>query len=77
MNYFHNILESVIVQRSLPSVPVIILSICCIIILMLPNDGDKIDNYFIPPYLHISMNQKLIAAYVLGKFPLEFLHFDA
>jgi len=65
--------ESVIVQRSLPSVPVIILSICCIIILMLPNNGEKVDNYFIPPYLHISMNQKLIAAYVLGLVTMAIL----
>jgi len=58
--------DSVIVQRSLPSIPVIILSLCCIIMLMLPTDKDNEKNSIVPLYLHLTMNQKLIAAYVLG-----------
>lgn len=65
--------ESVIVQRSLPSIPVIILSVCCIVILMLPSDKEVIEHSIIPPYLHISINQKLIAAYVLGLVTMAIL----
>lgn len=57
--------ESVVIQRSLPSIPVILLTICCIVALMLPTDKDKTES-FVPSYLHLSMNQKLVAAYVLG-----------
>ncbi|XP_002155118.2 motile sperm domain-containing protein 1 isoform X1 [Hydra vulgaris] len=58
--------ESVIVQRSLPSLPVIIISLASIIVLMLPTHGEKVNNSFIPDYLFMSFNQKLIAAYILG-----------
>lgn len=58
--------ESVIVQRSLPSIPVMIVSLVCVIILMLPAYGDPTANISVPLYLHMSMNQKLIASYILG-----------
>lgn len=32
---------------------------------MLPTVGEK--NTSVPPYLHLTVNQKLIAAYILGK----------
>ena len=45
----------------------LLISLCffCLIALMLPTVGEK--NTSLPPYLHLSVNQKLIAAYVLGK----------
>lgn len=47
-----------------PGALVIGLGLFCLIALMLPTNGDQ--NTSIPPYLHLTFNQKLIAAYILG-----------
>lgn len=47
-----------------PNLVVIIAAVGCILALMLPNSGD--DHSRLPTYLHMSLHQKLIAAYVLG-----------
>ena len=43
----------------------IITALVCIIALMLPQQGDIATR--LPDYLHLSVPQKLIAAYILGK----------
>lgn len=60
--------ESVVVQRSLPSLHVVLLLLACLIVLMLPTQGDDINNVNsnVPKYLYLSVNQKLIAAFILG-----------
>jgi len=58
--------ESVVIQRSLPSVHVLLLLLACIIVLMLPTQGDTNINSNVPKYLYLSVNQKLIAAFILG-----------
>jgi len=58
--------ESVVIQRSLPSVHVLLLLLACIIVLMLPTQGENNDNSSVPKYLYLSVNQKLIAAFILG-----------
>lgn len=50
--------------KSGPGALVICLCFLCLFALMLPTVGDK--NTSIPPYLHLTVNQKLIAAYILG-----------
>jgi len=66
--------ESVVLQRSLPSIPVIIVSLLCVIALMLPTQGEATSIYSrIPDYLHLTVNQKLIAAYVLGLITMAIL----
>jgi len=57
--------ESVVVQRSLPSLHVVVLLLACLLVLMLPTQGDEA-NTNIPKYLYLSVNQKLIAAFILG-----------
>ena len=57
------------VERQTPSIPVLLLSFACVLALMLPTYFDEKASTSIPPYLHLSINQKLIAAYVLGKTP--------
>ncbi|XP_028401412.1 motile sperm domain-containing protein 1-like [Dendronephthya gigantea] len=49
--------------KSGPGVMVISLCCVCLIALMLPTVGETTS---IPPYLHLTVNQKLIAAYILG-----------
>ncbi|XP_013416374.1 motile sperm domain-containing protein 1-like [Lingula anatina] len=51
-------------QSTSPSLVIIMAAIACIAALMLPTVGDK--NIKVPEYLVLSVNQKLIAAYVLG-----------
>ncbi|XP_074658008.1 motile sperm domain-containing protein 1-like [Tubulanus polymorphus] len=51
-------------RSSGPSLFVIFAAISCIFALMLPNQGDRESR--LPTYIHLSQNQKLIAAYVLG-----------
>ncbi|XP_013780556.1 motile sperm domain-containing protein 1-like [Limulus polyphemus] len=46
------------------SVIVILAAIVCIIALMLPTKGESVGS--LPPYVHLSVHQKLIAAYTLG-----------
>jgi len=59
--------ESVVIQqRSLPSVHVLLLILVCILALMLPTDGEKNIESSVPKYLYLSVNQKLIAAFILG-----------
>lgn len=50
--------------KSGPGALVIGLGLFCLIALMLPTDGEH--NSSIPSYLHLTFNQKLIAAYILG-----------
>ena len=42
------------------------MAVVCIIALMLPLEGDKQRSDLIPQYLHLSVNQKLLAAFILG-----------
>ena len=48
-----------------PSFVVIFTAFACIAALMLPLHGDGGSS--LPDYLHLTVNQKLIAAYVLGR----------
>lgn len=49
-----------------PNFIVLAAAIVCIVALLLPTDGD--DNPNFPSYLHLSLHQKLIFAYTLGKY---------
>lgn len=62
-------------ERQLPSIPVLLLSVVCVIALMLPTNYDERvgTSISIPSYLHLSVNQKLIAAYILGNTHFGFL----
>ena len=51
--------------RAGPGATVVLLALMCIVALMLPTQGEKGSR--LPDYLHLTVNQKLIAAYVLGK----------
>ena len=62
-----------VADRQLPSIPVLLLSVVCVIALMLPTTYDERVGTSIPSYLHLSVNQKLIAAYVLGN--IHFMSF--
>ncbi|KAH3810816.1 motile sperm domain-containing protein 1-like [Dreissena polymorpha] len=55
-----------------PSFVVIVAGLVCITALMLPQLGDTSSR--LPEYLHLSVNQKLIAAYVLGLVTMLILH---
>lgn len=44
------------------------MAVVCIIALMLPLEGDKQRSDLIPQYLHLSVNQKLLAAFILGNY---------
>lgn len=48
-----------------PSLLTVFLGVVCIAALMLPTLGDM--ESLVPLYLHLSVNQKLVAAYILGK----------
>lgn len=50
-------------MRSGPSALIIILCAICLIALVLPTVGEISS---MPFYLHLTINQKLIAAYILG-----------
>lgn len=54
-------------QFSTPSPVIIFLAILCISALCLPTENTTI-NSTLPVYLHLTINQKLVAAYVLGNF---------
>ena len=45
------------------------MAVACIIALVLPMEGDKHSD--LPHYLLLSVNQKLLAAFILGKLPCE------
>ncbi|UJR31130.1 hypothetical protein I4U23_018637 [Adineta vaga] len=49
-----------------------ILGIICAIVLILPDDEGKIDTY-LPSYLHITANSKVIASYILGLLTVVFI----
>lgn len=55
-----------------PSFIVIFTAFACIAALMLPLHGDGSSS--LPEYLHLTVNQKLIAAYVLGLVTMLILH---
>lgn len=44
----------------------IIVAIVCIIVLLLPSQNETPQQSSIPEYLHVSVNLKLVLAYVLG-----------
>uniref|UniRef100_A0A8C9UQK9 Motile sperm domain-containing protein 1 n=1 Tax=Spermophilus dauricus TaxID=99837 RepID=A0A8C9UQK9_SPEDA len=55
-----------------PSLLTVFLGVVCIAALMLPTLGDV--ESLVPLYLHLSVNQKLVAAYILGKVTIVLLH---
>lgn len=48
-----------------PSLLTVLLGLVCMAALMLPTIGEQEST--VPVYLHLSVNKKLVAAYVLGK----------
>lgn len=48
-----------------PSLLTVLLGLVCMAALMLPTLGEQEST--VPVYLHLSVNKKLVAAYVLGK----------
>lgn len=49
-----------------PSLLSVLLGLVCVAALMLPTLGEQEST--VPVYLHLSVNKKLVAAYVLGEF---------
>lgn len=49
-----------------PSLLTVLLGLVCMAALMLPTLGEQEST--VPVYLHLSVNKKLVAAYVLGTF---------
>lgn len=47
-----------------PGATVVAVAIACVVALMLPTEGDRRSQ--LPQYLHLSVTQKMIAAYILG-----------
>lgn len=60
------------IASSGPSLLTVFLGIVCIAALMLPTLGE-VDS-LVPLYLHLSVNQKLVAAYVLGEHPFSHIN---
>jgi len=54
-----------------PSFLTVFLGVVCIAALMLPTLGDA--GSLVPLYLHLSVNQKLVAAYILGLITMAIL----
>ncbi|XP_029329381.1 motile sperm domain-containing protein 1 isoform X1 [Mus caroli] len=54
-----------------PSLLTVFLGVVCIAALMLPTLGDM--ESLVPLYLHLSVNQKLVAAYILGLITMAIL----
>ncbi|XP_072180282.1 motile sperm domain-containing protein 1-like [Diadema setosum] len=50
--------------RAGPGATVVLVAVLCVVALMLPTQGEKDSR--LPDYLHLTVNQKLIAAYILG-----------
>jgi len=48
-----------------PSLLTVLLGLVCMAALMLPTLGEQ--EFTVPVYLHLSINKKLVAAYVLGE----------
>lgn len=59
-----NIVAHIARPSSGPSLVVVLAAVMCIVALMLPIQGEQKTN--LPQYLHLSIHQKLIAAYILG-----------
>lgn len=57
-----------------PSLWVIIMAVVCIIALVLPLDSDKYTGS-VPHYLLLSVNQKLLASFILGRHGCFFCYF--
>ena len=57
-----------------PSLWVIIMAVVCIIALVLPLDSDKYTGS-VPHYLLLSINQKLLASFILGRHGCFFCYF--
>ncbi|XP_048746432.1 motile sperm domain-containing protein 1-like [Ostrea edulis] len=55
-----------------PSLIIIFTAVSCILALMLPLHGDTESR--LPDYLHLTVNQKMIAAYILGLVTMVILH---
>lgn len=49
-----------------PSLLTVLLGLVCMAALMLPTLGEQEST--VPVYLHLSVNKKLVAAYVLGEY---------
>lgn len=49
-----------------PSLLTVLLGLVCVAALMLPTLGEQEST--VPVYLHLSVNKKLVAAYVLGEY---------
>uniref|UniRef100_A0A8C4SM01 Motile sperm domain-containing protein 1 n=1 Tax=Erpetoichthys calabaricus TaxID=27687 RepID=A0A8C4SM01_ERPCA len=58
-------------QSSGPSLLTVFLGAVCVAVLMLPTLGDL--ESVVPVYLHLSVNKKLVAAYVLGLLTMVIL----
>lgn len=54
-----------------PSLLTVLLGLVCMIVLMLPTLGEQEST--VPVYLHLSVNKKLVAAYVLGLLTMVIL----
>lgn len=52
-----------------PSLLTVLLGLVCVAALMLPTLGEQEST--VPVYLHLSVNKKLVAAYVLGTFKIN------
>lgn len=48
-----------------PSLWLVVMALLCLLVLLLPLEGDSPTW---PSYLHITVNQKLIAAFALGRY---------
>ncbi|XP_018589009.1 motile sperm domain-containing protein 1 isoform X2 [Scleropages formosus] len=55
-----------------PSLFAVLLGLGCLIVLLLPTLGEPDSS--VPLYLHLSVNKKLVAAYVLGLLTVVILH---
>ncbi|XP_077987725.1 motile sperm domain-containing protein 1-like [Glandiceps talaboti] len=56
--------KSISRQKSGPSPVIVFAALCCILALMLPSEGENDSR--LPEYVYLTVNQKLIAAYILG-----------
>ncbi|KAM9377550.1 motile sperm domain-containing protein 1 isoform 4-T4 [Pholidichthys leucotaenia] len=54
-----------------PSLLTVLLGLMCMVALMLPTSGEQEST--VPVYLHLSVNKKLVAAYVLGLLTMVIL----
>ena len=57
--------------NSSPSILMVAVAIACLGVLLLPLEGESPSW---PTYLHVTVNQKLIAAFALGKCTSGYIH---